>query len=222
METLNPYFQEDCQELIRGHFGADESLVWAKECGYQDCFGYVVVSNKRVITAVFDPQSLFGGKRERINFYKPKSGLLGKLSAFQAERSTFLPPESELTEQETQKRKLYEAPLAKIRHVERQDYTVKLKSGDTTMVEITFVAAEEVVVDRPLLYTKEAGDELYTLVQRMIDGETAVSPSSGQAVSEQPAEDKETLIAALVELHGAGVLSDDEFEAKKQALLSQN
>ena len=97
MESLNAFFQEDCQELVRGHFGADESLMWARECGYQDCFGYVVVSNKRVITAVFDPQALFGGKRKRVVFYKPKSGLLGKLSAFQAERSTFLAPESELS-----------------------------------------------------------------------------------------------------------------------------
>ncbi len=188
MESLNPYFQEDCQELIRGHFGADESLVWAKECGYQDCFGYVVVSNKRVITAVFDPQALFGGKRERVNFYKPKSGLFGKLSAFQAERSTFLAPESALSEPETRKRKLYEAPLFKITGVDREDYRVKLKNGETTMVEMTFVAEEDVMIDRPLLYTKEAGDALFELVKRMIAGETATStlrhssvePSSGQ------------------------------------------
>ena len=214
MESLNPYFQADCQELIRGHFGADEMLVWAKECGYQDCFGYVVVSNKRVITAVFDPQSLLGGKRQRVNFYKPKSGLLGKLSAFQAERSTYLAPDSELSEQETKKRKNYEAPLSKINSVERQDYRVKLKSGETTMVEITFMAEEDVVIDRPLLYTKEAGDELYKLMQKMLGGETAVSPP-------KPAEDTAALIASLVELHKAGVLSDEEFEAKKQAILSQ-
>ena len=229
MEPLNAYFQEDCQELVRGHFGADESLVWVKECGYQDCFGYVVVSNKRVITAVFDPQSLFGGKRERVDFYKPKSGILGKLSAFQAERSTFLAPEFELSESETNKRRIYEAPLFKITDVAREDYQVKLKHGEATMVEITFVAEEDVVIDRPLLYIKEAGDDLFGLMKRMIAGETAVStlrhssvePSLGQTVLEKSAENTEALITALVELHEAGVLSDDEFEAKKQALLSQ-
>ena len=221
MESLNAFFQEDCQELIRGHFGADESLVWAKECGYQDCFGYVVVSNKRVITAVFDPQSLFGGKRERVNFYKPKSGILGKLSAFQAERSTFLAPDFELSEQESKKRRVYEAPLFKITDVAREDYQVKLKHAETTMVEITFVVEEDVVIDRPLLYTKAAGDALVELVERMIGGETTTSTSSGTAVSEQPAEDKNALITALVELHEAGVLSDEEFEVKKQALLFQ-
>ena len=82
------------------------------------------------------------------------------------------------------------------------------------MVEITFVAEEEVVIDRPLLYTKEVGDELFGLVEKMIGGKTAVS-------GQKPVEDKEALIAALVELHEAGLLSDDEFEAKKQALLSQ-
>lgn len=214
MDTLNRYFQEDCRELIRGHFGADESLVWVKECGYQDCFGYMVVSNKRVITAVFDPQSLFGGKRERVNFYKPKSGLLGKLSAFQAERSTFLAPESELGEPETKKRKLYEAPLPKITGVERQDYRVKLKNGETTMVEVTFVVEEDVVIDRPLLYTKKAGDMLVELMQKMIAEETAVS-------TQNPSEDTATLIASLVELHEAGVLSDEEFDAKKQAILAK-
>ena len=222
MDTLNPYFQEDCQELVRGHFGADESLVWAKECGYQDCFGYVVVSNKRVITAVFDPQSLFGGKRERVNFYKPKSGLFGKLSAFQAERSTYLAPNFELSEQESKKRRVYEAPLSKISDVERQDYLVKLNEGETTMVELTFVAEEGVLIDRPLLYTQEAGDMLFEVVKKLIAGETAVSTSSRRAVSPQkPAEDTAALIASLVELHEASVLSDEEFEAKKQAILAK-
>ena len=190
----------------------------------------MVVSNKRLITAVFNPASLLGGKRHRVNFYKPKSGLLGKLSAFQAERSTFLAPDSELSEQETKKRKNYEAPLSKISSVERQDYHVKLKSGKTTMVEITFVAAEEVMIDRPFLYTKEAGDELYELVQKIIAGETATSTSSEQAVSTSsrqaisppnPAEDTTSLIASLSELHEAGVLSDEEFEAKKQTILAK-
>jgi hypothetical protein len=222
MEPLNPYFQEDCQELIRGHFGADESLVWAKECGYQDCFGYVVVSNKRVITAVFDPQVLFGGKRKRVSFSQPKSGLWGKLSTFPAERSTFLAPDSELSGQETKKRRLYEAPLAKITSVERQDYRVKLKSGETTMVEITFVAEEEVVIDRPLLYTQEAGDELFELVKKMIGAETAVSRGSGPTIfAQNPVEDTASLIASLLELHEAGVLSDEEFAVKKQAILSK-
>ena len=139
--------------------------------------------------------------------------MLGKLSAFQAERSTFLAPDSELSEQETKKRKNYEAPLSKISSVERQDYLVKLKSGETTMVEISFVAEEEVVIDRPILYTKEAGDELYKLVKKMIAGETAVSA--------QPTEDTASLIASLAELHEVGILSDEEFEAKKQAVLSQ-
>jgi len=215
MEPLNRYFQEDCQELMRGHFGADESLVWAKECGYQDCFGYVVVSNKRVITAVFDPQILLGGKRHRVNFYKPKSGLFGKLSAFQAERSTYLAPDSELSEQETKKRKNYEAPLAKISGVARQDYRVKLKDGETTMVEITLVVEEDVLIDRPILYTKDMGDELFGLMEKMI------TEGSGQDSPQEPAEDTATLIASLVELHKAGVLSDEEFEAKKQAVLSQ-
>jgi hypothetical protein len=214
METLNPYFQKDCQELIRGHFGADESLVWVKECGYQDCFGYVVVSNKRVITAVYNPQSLFGGKQQRVTFYKPKSGLWGKLSAFQAERCTYLAPTSDLSEQETKKRKVYEAPLIKLTSVNRQDYQVKLKSGTTTMVEVTFVTEEDVVIDRPLLYTKEAGDELVALVQKMIAGKTAVT-------IQNPAEDINSLIASLAELHEAGVLSDEEFEAKKQEILAK-
>ncbi len=206
---LNPYFHEDCQELIRGHFGADESLLWAKECGYQDCFGYVVVSNKRLITAVFNPAVLFGGKRQHITFYKPKSGLLGKLSAFQAERNTYLAPDSKLSEQETKKRIVYEAPLNKIVGVERQDYQVKRKEGETIMVEITFVADEEVVIDRPLLYTKEAGDELYALLKEII--------ATGLPTSTN----KTALIASLAELHKAGVLSDEEFEIKKQEILCQ-
>lgn len=210
METLNPYFHQDCQELMRGHFGADESLVWVRECGYQDCFGYVVVSNKRVITAVFNPAALFGGKRHRVKFYQPKSGLLGKLSAFQAERNTYLAPDSDLSEQETKKRIVYEAPLSKIVGVERQDYRVKLKEGETLMIEITFVAEEEVVIDRPLLYTKEAGDELHSLLNEII----AKGPPAPT--------NKATLIDSLAELHKAGVLSDDEFETKKQEILDQN
>jgi hypothetical protein len=209
---MNPHLQQDLEELLQGHFAADEALVWAGECGYQDCFGYVVVSTRRVVTAVFDPTILFGGSRQRVVFYKPKRGLLGKLSAFQAERATYLAPDSPLTAAESGKRKLYEAPLAKITGVSRQDYPVTLKSGETTtMVELTFLTEENVVIDRPILYTKAAGDELQTLVQGMLaaptDRETAVHTS--------------TLLASLTKLHEAGLLSDEEFASKQQALLDQ-
>lgn len=208
---MNPHLQQDLEELLQGHFAADEALVWARECGYQDCFGYVVVSTRRVVTAVFDPTTFFGGSRQRVVFYKPKRGLLGKLSAFQAERATYLAPDSPLTAAESGKRKLYEAPLAKITGVSRQDYPVTLKSGETTMVELTFLTEENVVIDRPVLYTKAAGDELQTLVQGMLaaptDRETAVHTS--------------TLLASLTKLHEAGLLSDEELASKQQALFDQ-
>lgn len=213
MNILNPYFEKDCRELVRGYLGAGETLVWVRECGYQDRFGYVVLTNTRVITAVFNPEVLFGTKRERVNFYTPKRSLVGKLLTFHDQRSTYLAPEYELSEQENKTRTIYEVPLVKIQGIEREDYLVKLKTGETTMVELTFLVKEGIVIDRPLLYTKGAGDELYTLMQNLL----ATIKDTGQQQSD---ENKASLIASLTELHEAGVLSDEEFEAKKQAILA--
>jgi hypothetical protein len=214
--NLNQYYLDDAHRIIQERFWEQETVTWVANCGYWERFGYVLLSSERLFTILFENRSagILGAGRKRIVYDRRSSFLDMVMGSDGLDRGLYLPPNSKLTQKELTSRIVREALLSQITKVDRQDYEVKVDGNTETMVYISVTSLGKNQVGEPIFYTHQDGQFLYTFLRDLSRKYVPeVDPTSNsEAIS---------LIRALAKLHQAGILTDEEFETKKQELLSR-
>ncbi|HRQ36860.1 MAG TPA: SHOCT domain-containing protein [Chloroflexota bacterium] len=208
LESLNQHFLDDAKRIIQERFWEQETLTWAANCGFRERFGYVLLSSERIFSVLFDASAR---GRKRILYIKQDSWW--NLSSVSNDRGLYLPPNSELTKREYSSRQVIEVQLSQLKGVSRQDYDVQVKRDATEkMIAVDVVTLGRGGIAEPIFYIYEDGQFLYKF---MSDHSRKITDNTSQ----DPSSDIASLIEALAKLHQAGILSNDEFEAKKKELL---
>jgi hypothetical protein len=219
LANLNQYYLGDAVRLIQERFRPQEVLTWASNCGYsRDGFGYVLLSSERVFSVGFSADNGILGAfpRKRVPYGK-EVGLMDRpLGSSGREGLLYLPVTSQLTKKEQSSREVKEIFLGQITGVDRHDYEVKVGSSTEQTVELRIKTHDHYSdIYGLVLYAHQEGQFLY---ESLVDYLRKLTPAN-LGTSENA--DVQLLIASLAELHQAGILTNEEFEEKKQALISR-
>lgn len=228
MSEIAKSYQLDFENLKQGTLQPTEQVIWAgnftqfKNGDYR--FGYLVLTPQRLIRISFEAEVSFGCLSCLVLLITLGYGaiFLGpdkpKRSYYEVEyrenRShrhygiAVAVPATPLTPHELSSRKVEDFFLHNITSLQRADERIRGTDHDLVEFEIRFLSDDLI---RVVLFSKQEAAEMYTYLQKHAQSR------ADQASIDYDLADQ---LQRLVQLHEAGILTDEEFDAAKRRLIS--
>ncbi len=219
-----PFFAEDFQRLRKENIWTHESIRYVANCNYIGRFGYIVITSDRVICVCFGSTSTRFSllPLDWGNYFTGRSLVKIPVDPYIMEiRYTPHPP---FTKEELDARHVYEVPLINISGVEKhKDSEVSIEGRKFQVLPLELkgigIGGEfwpPVLPKMLFFFDPDDGKRAYELLGAAATrGRIPLSPPPSQKT------DIPELLQALAKLRDSGVITEQEFEKKKEELLSQ-
>jgi hypothetical protein len=197
-----PFFRQDYDRVKKEHLWANENVLFASYCSGLDSFGYVTITTDRLIHVLFAAEKgFFASQRDKC-----------KAENWQA--SFYNIPTSPLTPKELAGRYVEEIPLNTILSVQRCEMKEHLNGRPLIQVNLSMLAQKypHNLFFYDLQDSKKVHELLGTYATRREFSTN--QPTSG-------ASDIPSLLEALARLRASGVITDQEYQIKKNELLAR-
>jgi len=218
LASLSPLYHAQYAWLKKTRLQSDEAVFAVADCSfpaYGTEFGFVVVSAYRILKVEYQTREIFGRSSKLV--YKEGGGFFSSPMSSPERKCCWFDLSSPLSRGETGRRRVVETQLKLIQETDRRDFAIRFAGERLALTELIFSYPQRFgsTYLRIVLATPSA-KSVYDLIQ-------TAAQSNDQILTVETR--KETgipgLIDSLARLHQAGVLTDQEFEQKKQELLKR-